>query len=214
MENVAWTTNSIAGADAQPTFGTTTVSTQTYTSGALIVPLTLPAASEGDGTLIYSLSPSVPGLTFNPSTGSLTGTLSIAGTRTTTYTVTDADGDVCGPAQLHTGGLVVNRASVPTETTGEHMPGQFRKVRPDGITIGQFGAGECIVFGANFIASSKWQRRAHPDSPWVDVPETEQTGRVCPYEPTEPRQYRQVGVINVEGEIGLWPSSSCLPADP
>ena len=56
-------------------------------------PLALPTATGGDGTLTYSLSPSVPGLTFNASTRRLTGTPSNAGTYNMTYTVTDADGD-------------------------------------------------------------------------------------------------------------------------
>ena len=64
-----------------------------YTAGAAIDTLTLPEASGGNGTLTYSLSPGVPGLTFNASTRQLTGTPSAAGTHAMTYTVTDEDGD-------------------------------------------------------------------------------------------------------------------------
>ena len=88
----AWTATLIA--DAQPTFGTAAVSNQTYTAGTPIAPLTLPAASGGDGTLTYSLVPSVPGLSFNASTRRLTGTPSSADTYIMTYTVRDADGDI------------------------------------------------------------------------------------------------------------------------
>ena len=66
---------------------------RTYTVGTAIDTLTLPEASGGNGTLTYSLSPNVPGLTFNATTRQLTGTPSTVGTYSMTYTVTDEDGD-------------------------------------------------------------------------------------------------------------------------
>ena len=66
---------------------------QTYTAGTAIDALTLPEASGGNAPLSYSLSPNVPGLTFNASTRQLSGTPSTAGTYAMTYTVTDEDDD-------------------------------------------------------------------------------------------------------------------------
>ena len=66
---------------------------RTYTVDTAIETLTLPAASGGNGTLSYNLTPPVPGLTFDAVTRRLTGTPSTAGTYAVTYTVTDEDGD-------------------------------------------------------------------------------------------------------------------------
>ena len=66
---------------------------QRYTVGETIRPLVLPEAAGGNGALSYALTPAVPGLTFDPSTRTLTGTPTTAGTYEMTYRVTDADGD-------------------------------------------------------------------------------------------------------------------------
>ncbi len=66
---------------------------QTYTGGIAIGPLTLPTASGGDGALTYSLTPAIPGLSFDAARRQLTGTPTSAGTYNMTYTATDADGD-------------------------------------------------------------------------------------------------------------------------
>ena len=81
--------------DPMPTFGSMTVGNQSYTLNTAISPLQLPAATDGNGPLTYSLSPGLPaGLTFNASTRQITGTPTVASAvRTYTYTVTDADGD-------------------------------------------------------------------------------------------------------------------------
>ena len=76
--------------DTAPTFAGM-VRDQTYTEGEAIGPLTLPRASGGNGSLSYSLTPEVPGLTFAAATRTLSGTPSVAGTYTMTYTVVDDD---------------------------------------------------------------------------------------------------------------------------
>ena len=82
-------------ADLLPTFGSATVNDQSFTVGEDVGTVTLPAATGGDGTLSYSLSPSLPGgLSFNTATRTITGTPTAAqASRQYTYTATDADGD-------------------------------------------------------------------------------------------------------------------------
>lgn len=60
--------------DTEPTFGDALVPDQLfYRAGEAITPLTLPAASGGNGTLSYSLSRTDQGLTFDPATRTLSG---------------------------------------------------------------------------------------------------------------------------------------------
>ena len=80
--------------DSQPSFGSATASDQSYQAGAAISALTLPAASGGDGTLTYSLSPAVAGLSFNATTRVLSGTPTTVGSYGMAYTARDADGDI------------------------------------------------------------------------------------------------------------------------
>ena len=67
---------------------------QTYAVGTVIDTLTLPAAAGGNPPLTYSLSPGVPGLSFDGATRRLGGTPTAAGSYAMAYTVTDADGDI------------------------------------------------------------------------------------------------------------------------
>ena len=81
--------------DGTPSFSADAVAAQTYPRGAAITSLTLPAASDGNTPLTYSLSPAPPdGLVFNAAARTLSGTPTLGQAATTyTYTVTDADGD-------------------------------------------------------------------------------------------------------------------------
>ena len=81
--------------DLTPSFGTATVSDQSYTTGTAITALTLPGATGGDGDLVYSLTPALPaGLELNTGTRMLTGTpTSTQNSTQYTWTATDEDGD-------------------------------------------------------------------------------------------------------------------------
>ena len=68
------------------------VTDQSYLPDRAILPLVLPAASGGDGTLTYSLSPQVPGLTFAARSRTLTGTPTQTGEYAMTYAARDEIG--------------------------------------------------------------------------------------------------------------------------
>ena len=85
--------------DRQPSFGNATVEPQRYTVGTAVT-LTLPAATNGDGRLTYTLTPpELPaGLTYTPPAAGDTTGGTLAGTPTavhpaTTYTLTATDAD-------------------------------------------------------------------------------------------------------------------------
>ena len=76
--------------DTAPSFADT-VADQSYTAGEAITPLALPAANGGNGTLSYSLTPTVPGLALAAATRTLSGTPTFAGTYNLTYQAIDGD---------------------------------------------------------------------------------------------------------------------------
>ena len=81
--------------DLRPSFDNVSVPDQSYTEGTAITPLVLPEATDGNGPLTYTLSPSLPnGLTLNDVTRRLSGNpISPQAATRYTWTVTDADGD-------------------------------------------------------------------------------------------------------------------------
>ena len=83
----------VAPENAAPHFGDQRVDTQVYVVGDEIE-LKLPAATRANGPLIYTLYPSVPGLTLTQTT--LQGIPSEPGTYSIIYTVVDSDDDASG----------------------------------------------------------------------------------------------------------------------
>ena len=202
----------VPSGDTAPSFGSAAVSNQTYDAGTAISPLTLPAATGGDGALTYGLTLSVPGLTFNASTRTLSGTPTTAGTYNMTYTVSAAGG---GTATLGFA-VTVNSASTPDDSD------EYTSLSGWTVTAGRvqywfFGSAGCVSIngislnGVSYVAhTSKWQQRANADNAWTDVPGTANTGRVCAYSPTQSGQYRGVAEITVGGERGMYATSNIL----
>ena len=80
--------------DATPDFGTATIANQSWKRYRAITAFTLPAATGGNGSLSYALSPDLPtGVTYDTA-HRVSGTPSVALAATSyTWTATDADGD-------------------------------------------------------------------------------------------------------------------------
>ena len=77
--------------DTAPSFGSQTAPDQSFTVGEATSALVLPAASGGNGSLSYSLTPSIPGLTFAQNNRTLSGTPTTAGSYSVEYRVEDGD---------------------------------------------------------------------------------------------------------------------------
>lgn len=60
------------------------------------------------------------------------------------------------------------------------------------VQFGGISVGGCIRLSSRNITthSSKWQRRNDSEAPWEDIPDTEQQGGICAYDPTDPGEYR------------------------
>ncbi len=82
-------------ADAKPAFGGASIANQDYEPHYAVVALALPAATGGNGTLAYSLTPALPaGLSLDAATRTVSGTPTAAqGATVYRWTATDADGD-------------------------------------------------------------------------------------------------------------------------
>ena len=63
------------------------------------------------------------------------------------------------------------------------------------------------------VHTSHWQRRAAADSPWEDIAGTEETGRVCPYSPEQPGDYRLIVDATIGGKRGLYRSNVFTKTD-
>ncbi len=149
---------SVTSPGAAPTFGTETISPQQYATEGAITPLTLPAATGGDGTLSYSIVEPLPdGLSFDATTRILSGIPS-AGTEQAasryTYRAEDSDGDVAGllftiairprvtfgsatiAPQNYSTGAPITLLTLP-EASGGNPPLSYSIVEalPDGLTF-------------------------------------------------------------------------------
>ena len=113
--NFSVTTDFSMATDRMPTFGQQTISNQAWSQNQAITAFTLPTASGGNGTLTYTLSPSLPrGVTRNTTTQRVSGTPSVNQAATTyTWKVTDIDND---PATLT---FTIAVDGIPTANAGD-----------------------------------------------------------------------------------------------
>ena len=98
---VSFTVNAMPEVDIAPTFGVTSFPAQNYIVGTMITPLTLPAATGGNGAITYTLTPPPPGLVFDAATRVLSGAPTTAAVATMyTYTAGDTDGSAAGTDEV------------------------------------------------------------------------------------------------------------------
>ena len=120
--------------DTAPSFGLQTAPDQSFTAGEAINALVLPAASGGNGSLSYSLTPSIPGLTFDQNSRTLTGSPTTAGTHNMTYRVQDGDANTAA-SDAATLTFTVTVAEAPLPDTAPSFGSQ---TAPDqSFTVGE-----------------------------------------------------------------------------
>ena len=96
--------------DLMPSFGSDTVTNQSYEEDYAIDTLQLPEVTGGDGPITYTATPLPAGLAFNTGTRQITGLPTNVGTTTVSYKATDADGDVATLTFM----IVITPDSMPT----------------------------------------------------------------------------------------------------
>ncbi len=176
-----------------PTFGSETIPKKRYIQGTNVgLPVTLPAATGGNGTLNYSLTPSLPtGLEFNPATRVISGTptdiIQTPG-RLYTYKVTDSDGDIDSLSfrieifrdqtptfsgvmvddQVYTAGVQITPLELPRSILGNSPSHSITPELPDGLIIETETGGDGGMRRIIIIRGT----------PTTAMPETEYTWRV------------------------------------
>ena len=139
--------------DAEPEFPAgSSLDDRAYPAGEPIEALTLPEASGGDGALTYSLSPEVPGLSFDPVERQLTGTPTQIDNYEMSYTAADTDGD----------------AAKLTFAIAVREPTSFRLGEDNGWARGVVRAGDLFYIVDDnsdrvYAYDADWQRDASGD---------------------------------------------------
>ena len=110
-------------ANAVPNFGLASIADQDYRQHVQITPLVLPAATDGDGTLSYALTPSLPaGLALDVATRTISGAPTASQDATSySWTAADSDGDA---ASLQFKIAVENGTAPPSGLVAKSGDGQ------------------------------------------------------------------------------------------
>ena len=151
--SVARTQAGVDADDAEPEFPAgSSLDDRAYPAGEPIEALTLPEASGGDGALTYSLSPEVPGLSFDPVERQLTGTPTQIDNYEMSYTAADTDGD----------------AAKLTFAIAVREPTSFRLGEDNGWARGVVRAGDLFYIVDDnsdrvYAYDADWQRDASGD---------------------------------------------------
>ena len=82
------------------------------------------------------------------------------------------------------------------------------------VTLGPLSSTGCIAIEDLTVNDilydvdiSKWQKRADASAPWADIADTDETGEICAYTPTETGQYRLAVDMEIDGEAGKYASN-------
>ena len=82
------------------------------------------------------------------------------------------------------------------------------------VVFGPLSSASCITIEALTVNDilydvdiSKWQMRADADGTWADVDDTETSGEICAYTPTESGQYRLVVEMDIDDQAGKYASN-------
>ncbi len=137
--------------DAKPSFGTATIESRQLETNTSITPIVLPAATSGDGSLTYTLTPALPtGITYATSTRAIAGTPTTAMAATTyTWTATDTDGD---SAQLTFNlEVLAPQGPAPTNITVHSSDPDGNYQDGDTLTLKITYPGDMVITGAPYL---------------------------------------------------------------
>ncbi len=132
-----------------PSFGTAALAFEATVGQAFSA--VLPAATGGQGTLMYSVSSNLPlGLSFDAATRTLSGTPTLAGMASVVYTAIDADGD--GGVRTFTitvadaAPVTIGVASVMASQSAVRENGETAEIRVTATLSGAAPAAETVRF--------------------------------------------------------------------
>ena len=167
--------------DAAPDFGAASVANQSWRRYKALTAFTLPAATGGNGSLTYTLSPALPAGAAKDASHRISGTPSVALDATTyTWTATDRDGD---RAEL-TFTITVADNSLPTFTGLEPMSHVWTRYKSiSGLLPVAIGGDAPLSYAlspalpAGVARSASPRAASEPDEPLVDAHNRTLAGR-------------------------------------